>query len=308
MQRPGRPPPRRPGGVPSRTPRPHRGGRPARRPPARPGPGGCRPPRGRGTRASLPGRRRASRRAAAGTTAPRPGGGSPGTVMTGAGVSPPSRWAVRSASTVADIATTTRSSRRFSRTSTSRASVRSTSSCRSCTSSRTTASTPGSSGSRWIRRSRTPVVTTSIRVVGPERRSPRTAYPTVWPTGSPSRPASRLAAARAAIRRGCVTTTRPVTRAATAGGTREVLPVPGGAWTTAVPRARSAAARAASPATTGRSGGRARSRWIGSPGTPAVCPPRPATRTRGSPAACHHAAGPRTGPAGPAPLSRSPPP
>jgi hypothetical protein len=46
----------------------------------------------------------------------------------------------------------------------------------------------------------------------------------------------RLAAARAAIRRGCVTTTRPwpwTGRFASSGGTSVVLPVPGGACTTA---------------------------------------------------------------------------
>src|SRR6478752_7351328 len=129
---------------------------------------------------------------------------------------------------------------------------------------------PGSSGSRWRRRSRTPVVTTSIRVRAPTLRSPRTEWPTVSPTGSPSSWASRRAAARAAIRRGCVTTTRPSTRAATAGGTSVVLPVPGGAWTTAVPVASRAAAMSASPARTGRSGGSARRRWIGSAGTGTV--------------------------------------
>ena len=195
----------------------------------------------------------------------------PGTSTTGAGSSTEaSNPAVRSASTVADIAMRTRSSRRLARTSTSSARVRSASRWRSCTSSSTTAPTPASSGSCWMRRSRSPVVTTSTRVRRLVFRSPRTAYPTVSPTGSPSRCASRRAAARAAIRLGCVTTTRPSTATATAGGTSVVLPVPGGAWTTATPRPRTASPSAASPATTGRSGGAARRLWSGS-GTCAVC-------------------------------------
>ncbi len=85
----------------------------------------------------------------------------PGTRITGA---PPSRAAVRSASTVADMATRARSSRRLARTSMSSARVRSASRWRSCTSSSTTAPTPTSSGSCWIRRSSSPVVTISTRV------------------------------------------------------------------------------------------------------------------------------------------------
>ena len=72
------------------------------------------------------------------------------------------------------------------------------------------------------------------------------------------------------MRLGCVTTTRPATTPATAGGTKVVLPVPGGAWTTATPRVRSASTRAARPAVTGRSGGAA-SRLRSGSDTRAVC-------------------------------------
>ena len=158
----------------------------------------------------------------------------------------------------------------LARTSMSNAMVRSASRWRSCTSSSTTAPTPTSSGSCWIRRSSRPVVTTSTRVRRLMRRSPRTEYPTVSPTGSPSRCASRRAAARAAMRLGCVTTTRPATTSATAGGTKVVLPVPGGAWSTATPRVRIASTRGARPAATGRSGGAA-SRLRSGSDTRAVC-------------------------------------
>ena len=190
----------------------------------------------------------------------------------------------RSASSVADMATRVRSSRRAARASARRARSRSLSKERSWTSSRMTASTPLSSGSRWRRRRRSPAVTTSIRVSGPARRSPRTAYPTVVPTSSPRRSARRRAAARAAMRRGWVTTTRPgrrsgvpagtlVRTSARSGGTSVVLPVPGGAV-----RTRQAPAPASSEAegpgerrsrssgstsTTGRSGGEASSALMG---------------------------------------------
>ena len=200
----------------------------------------------------------------------------------------------RSASSVADMATRVRSSRRAARASARRARSRSLSKERSWTSSRMTASTPLSSGSRWRRRRRSPAVTTSIRVSGPARRSPRTAYPTVPPTSSPRRSARRRAAARAAMRRGWVTTTRPgrcsgvccgvrpgapagtlVRTSARSGGTSVVLPVPGGAVRTRqVPAPASSEAEAeglgerrsrssGSTSTTGRSGGEASSALMG---------------------------------------------
>ena len=202
---------------------------------------------------------------------------------------PPRMRRRRSASSVADMATRVRSSRRAARASARRARSRSLSKERSWTSSRMTALTPLSSGSRWRRRRRSPAVTTSIRVSGPARRSPRTAYPTVPPTSSPRRLARRRAAARAAMRRGWVTTTRPgrrswarpgvpartsVRTSARSGGTSVVLPVPGGAV-----RTRQAPAPASSEAeglgerrsrssgstsTTGRSGGEASSALMGS--------------------------------------------
>ena len=193
----------------------------------------------------------------------------------------------RSASSVADMATRVRSSRRAARASARRARSRSLSKERSWTSSRMTASTPLSSGSRWRRRRRSPAVTTSIRVSGPARRSPRTAYPTVPPTSSPRRSARRRAAARAAMRRGWVTMTRPgrcswarpgvpagtsVRTSARSGGTSVVLPVPGGAVRTRQAPASSEAEgsgerrsrSSGSTSTTGRSGGEASSALMGS--------------------------------------------
>ena len=130
-------------------------------------------------------------------------------------------------------------------------------------------------------------MTTSIRVAGPARRSPRTAYPTVPPTSSPRRSARRRAAARAAMRRGWVTMTRPgrrswarpgasagtsVRTSARSGGTSVVLPVPGGAVRTRQAPASSEAERlgqrssrsSGSTSTTGRSGGEASSALMGS--------------------------------------------
>ena len=76
------------------------------------------------------------------------------------------------------------------RTSTSIARVRSASSWRSCTSSSTTAVMPGSSGSRCRRRSRTPVVTTSMRVRAPTcgHRAPssRRSRPPALPAAGPA--------------------------------------------------------------------------------------------------------------------------
>src|SRR6187549_2963955 len=85
-----------------------------------------------------------------------------------------------------------------------------------------------------------PSVTMSTRVSADERRSKRTCQPTSRPRVQPCSSAIRRATERAAIRRGCSTTTRPVS--ATAGGTRVVLPVPGGATTTAA-RCEASAAR-----------------------------------------------------------------
>ncbi len=110
-------------------------------------------------------------------------------------------------------------------------------------------------------------MTNSTRVVGARRdarrarRSPRSARP--------ARRAARPAGRRPPGRRSgaaAVTTTRPApaARRATAGGTSVVLPVPGGACTTATPARAGRAARSSRPATTGRSGGAASSRAIGS--------------------------------------------
>ena len=213
----------------------------------------------------------------------------PGTSTSGAGSSdePPRMGRRRSASSVADMATRVRSSRRAARASVRRARSRSLSKERSWTSSRMTALMPASSGSRWRRRRRRPAVTTSIRVSGPARRSPRTAYPTVPPTPSPRRSARRRAAARAAMRRGWVTTTRPgprsgarcgvpagtlVRTSARSGGMSVVLPVPGGAVRTrqgATSSEPEGAGRRRSRSsgrtpTTGRSGGEESSAPMGS--------------------------------------------
>lgn len=88
----------------------------------------------------------------------------------------------------------------------------------------------------------------------PTFRSPRTAYPTVSPTRSPNNAAIRAAAARAANRRGSATTMRPDDPAASANGTNVVLPVPGGATSTATPRSANVAVIRSSSGRTGRSG------------------------------------------------------
>ena len=77
------------------------------------------------------------------------------------------------ASSVADIATSIRSSRSAPAISRHSASPKSAFSERSWNSSKITAPTPDSSGSDWIIRVRIPSVTTSIRVPGPTFDSPR---------------------------------------------------------------------------------------------------------------------------------------
>lgn len=186
---------------------------------------------------------RSSRRCGPGCHMTSSGCSADGQSTTGAGSSPPSSAAKRAASTVADIATTVRSSRSC-RSSASMPTSRSDSTPRSCTSSSTTAAVPGSSGSASRRRSRMPGVTNSTRVRALTSRSPRTLQPTTSPGRVPLSAASRRAAARAATRRGWTTTTRPgaaaspATNSATTGGTTVVLPVPGGACTTATPPCR----------------------------------------------------------------------
>ena len=106
-----------------------------------------------------------------------------------------------------------------------------------------------------------PSVTMSTRVSAEERRSKRTCQPTSRPRVQPCSSAIRRATERAATRRGCSTTTRPVS--ATAGGTRVVLPVPGGATTTAARCEASAARTSGRLASTG-SGGRAAPQGAGS--------------------------------------------
>ncbi len=99
-------------------------------------------------------------------------------------------------------------------------------------------------------------MTTSTRVCRPTVRSPRTVKPTDSPTRSPSSHAIRRAAARAAMRRGSATTTRRAgpapSRPASAGGTSVVLPVPGGATSTAVPCVSRAPASPGRASRTGR--------------------------------------------------------
>ncbi len=204
--------------------------------------------------------RSSSRGTAAGTHSTARGYNADGQSTTGAGpppssAGPPIRVAKRGASSVADMATRVRSPRSC-RTSASIPSSRSVSRPRSWTSSRMTARVLSRPGSSSRRRSRIPGVTNSTTVAGPAWRSPRTVYPTRSPIRLPSRAAKRRAAARAATRRGWVTTTRRASpagaaRLASRGGTSVVLPVPGGACTTAVPAAppaRKAAANSPSDA------------------------------------------------------------
>jgi hypothetical protein len=201
--------------------------------------------RARWSRKSLVTPRASSRGALPGSCSIRRGCRGAGTSTTRA---PPSRSATCAASSVADIATTVRSSR-SARTSVSMPSSRSLSRERSCTSSRITASTSPSSGSASRRRSSTPGVRTSSRVSGPTCRSPRTVRPTRSPSREPSSCAMRRAAARTATRRGWVTRVRPGTRSATSGGTNVVLPVPGGAVTTSAPVRAASASSSRAPAT-----------------------------------------------------------
>mmetsp|Transcript_29361 Transcript_29361/g.95843 ORF Transcript_29361/g.95843 Transcript_29361/m.95843 type:complete len:222 (-) Transcript_29361:194-859(-) len=88
----------------------------------------------------------------------------------------------------------------------SRQSRKSVSSPRSCTSSTNTCDTPRSVGSHCRRRSRTPVVQKSSRVLGLRRLSSRIWYPTMSPRRSPRSAATRSATVTAARRRGCVHT------------------------------------------------------------------------------------------------------
>ncbi len=84
-------------------------------------------------------------------------------------------------------------------------------------------------------------MTKRMRVSRLKLRSKRICQPTSRPSVQPCSSAIRRAAARAAIRRGSSTTTCPspaISDAASAGGTRVVLPAPGGACSTALgPRA-----------------------------------------------------------------------
>src|SRR5699024_713491 len=118
------------------------------------------------------------------------------------------------------------------------------------------------SGSFIRRRSSTPGVSSSSRVAFPADRCPRTVKPTGPLSSLPSSAAIRRAAARTAIRRGWVTRIRPAPAgasaparawwmtSATSGGTKVVLPVPGGAVTTIAPL-RAAAVSSCRAAATG---------------------------------------------------------
>ena len=198
------------------------------------------------------------------------------------GASPSSR-AQPAASVVADAATSRRSGRIVPRTSRRNAAAVSASRWRSWHSSMITTSTPASSWSRCSRWSSTPVVTTSTTVPRPTTRSPRTVKPTRSPGRSPSSHAIRRAAARAAILRGSATSTRragppPVSPARTRG-TRVVLPVPGGAHSTAAPRSSSARSRAGTAVRTGN--------W--SRASVRITPPVSYARRSGGPVVPHEA-------------------
>ena len=95
--------------------------------------------------------------------------------------------ATRAPSSVADITTRRRSSRKAPCASSASARPRSASSERSWNSSNRTAATPFNSGSSRIMRANTPSVTTSIRVFAETRLCRRTRRPTVSPTRSPKR-------------------------------------------------------------------------------------------------------------------------
>ena len=164
-------------------------------------------------------------------------------------------------SSVADIATSCRSGRSTERASSVSVRDRSMSRLRSCTSSNSTTETPDSPGSCCSIRTNTPSVTTSIRVAALTRVSSRMRYPMVSPTRSPSVAAIRVAAARAATRRGSVTMIRPPSGSPSAGssrGRRVVLPLPGGATTTADPDSASAAATSPAMPSIGKRSGSGR--------------------------------------------------
>ena len=150
-----------------------------------------------------------------------------------------------------------RSSRRPSCASSAKARPRSASSERSWNSSNRTAATPSSEGSSRICRVNTPSVTTSMRVRFETRLCSRTRRPIVSPTFSPKVAAMRAAAARAARRRGSSRMRRlPLAQGSSrsASGARVVLPAPGGATSTALACAASAARRAGSASSIGRGG------------------------------------------------------
>ena len=95
-------------------------------------------------------------------------------------------------------------------------------------------------------RVKTPSVTTSMRVFGPDFETIRARNPIRSPTASDKECAMRSAAARAAMRRGSSTRIlRPWSQLSSinASGTRVVLPAPGGATRTADARAARAVAQ-----------------------------------------------------------------
>src|SRR5688572_21824394 len=110
---------------------------------------------------------------------------------------------------------------------------------RSWNSSRTTVVKSDSSGSCWSRAVRIPSVAKRTRVSAVNLRSNRTCQPTSRPSVQPRSSAIRRAIARAATRRDCSTITGP--SAASAGGTRVVLPAPGAAERISARRDRAAA-------------------------------------------------------------------
>ena len=105
---------------------------------------------------------------------------------------------------------------------------------RSCGSPRAAGRTAGA-------RVRMPSVATSSRVSVEKRRSKRTWKPTSSPSVQPCSSAIRRAIERAATRRGCSRNTGP--SGVSAGGTRVVLPEPGGATSTAARARRQRVAR-----------------------------------------------------------------
>ena len=123
---------------------------------------------------------------------------------------------------------------------------------RSWNSSKITTETPSSPGSSTSRRTRTPSVSTSIRVPEDTFCSNRIRYPTVRPTGSPSIQAIRSAICRAATRRGSSISTFPSGKSSRmVSGSSVDLPAPGGAVTTATPRSRRAQFTSAATSPTG---------------------------------------------------------